>query len=96
MILKGISGGNFFNFAGLYYILVCTPFKNNLISYNRTLYFGCHEVVDYFKKENKRQKFVAIESYDNPKDATSLSNLYLEDLKSIFFCSISYTFCSFC
>ncbi len=38
---------------------------------------------DYFKKENRKQKFIALESHDRSEDATSLNNLYLEDLNIV-------------
>lgn len=42
-----------------------------------------HALSDHFKKENKKQKFVELQSYDHSEDAKSLNDLYLEDLNLV-------------
>ncbi len=56
-------------------------FKGSLEGWVRRLVFHC--LADYYRKHDRKMRFLAIEDRDSPTGATPLQNLYFEDIVTL-------------
>jgi RNA polymerase sigma-70 factor (ECF subfamily) len=56
-------------------------FKGSLEGWVRRIVF--HSLADYYRKQDRKLKFLQVEDWDQPTDSRALDKLYFEDLISI-------------